>query len=139
MVMRLKKKLLVGAMLAFIFLPLVAYAWIEIDKDVPTEKDYAPSDVIEFAAVVNGVKQINVFVCINLRDGLSEEEAVLITGTTFIQVKGEYVWRRLEILTFDDARIKAHYVWGYEVGGLAHVCDVTVNVTMLQISVEHCF
>lgn len=139
MVMKLKKKLLIAVMLAFTSLPLVAYAWIEIDNDMSTIKDQAPSDVIEFEAVVNGVREINVFVCVNISDGLTEEEAVLITGTTFIQVKGEYVWRRLEILTFDDTGIEAHYVWGCDEGDLGHVFDVTVDLAALQIAVDHCF
>ncbi|MCW4027823.1 MAG: hypothetical protein NWE76_10125, partial [Candidatus Bathyarchaeota archaeon] len=98
----MRKKLLVVAMMAAISLPLVAYAWIEIDKGVWTETNQeTPSDVTKFEAVVNGMRSIDVFVCVNISDGLTEKEAELIAGTTFIHVKGEYVWRRLDTLTFD--------------------------------------
>jgi hypothetical protein len=138
--MRLRKKLLVVAMMIAISLPLVAYAWIEIDKSVWTEKNQeAPPDVTKFEAVVNGMRSMDVFVCVNISDGLTEKEAELIAGTTFIQVKGEYVWRRLDALTFDDTQIKAHYTWGYDKTDLGHVYDMTADLTTLQITVDHCF
>ncbi|MFB0567387.1 MAG: hypothetical protein ACETVM_02220 [Candidatus Bathyarchaeia archaeon] len=136
----MRKKLLVVAMMIAISLPLVAYAWIEISKGVWTEKNQeAPSDVTKFEAVVNGMRSMDVFVCVNISDGLTEKEAELIAGTTFIQVKGEYVWRRLDALTFDDTQIKAHYTWGYDKTDLGHVYDMTADLTTLQITVDHCF
>jgi len=139
-VIRLQKKLLVVAMIMAISLPLVAYAWIEVGKGVWTEKNQeAPSDVTKFEAVVNGMKSMDVFVCVNISDGLTEKEAELIAGTTFIHVKGEYVWRRLETLTFDDTQIQAHYTWGYDETDLGHVYDMTADLTTLQITVDHCF
>jgi hypothetical protein len=138
--MRLRKKLLVVAMMIAISLPFAAYAWIEIDKGVWTEKNQeTPSDVTKFEAVVNGMRSMDVFVCVNISDGLTEKEAELIAGTTFIQVKGEYVWRRLDTLTFDDTQIKAHYAWGYDETDLGHVYDMTADLTTLQITVDHCF
>jgi hypothetical protein len=138
--MRLRKKLLVVAMMIAISLPLVTYAWIEIDKGVWTEKNQeAAPDVTKFEAVVNGMRSMDVFVCVNISDGLTEKEAELIAGTTFIQVKGEYVWRRLDALTFDDTQIKAHYTWGYDKTDLGHVYDMTADLTTLQITVDHCF
>jgi len=138
--MRLRKKLLVVALMIAISLPLVAYAWIEIGKGVWTEKNQeATSDVTEFEAVVNGMRSVDVFVCVNISDGLTEKEAELIAGTTFIQVKGEYVWRRLDTLTFDDTQIKAHYSWGYDKTHLGHVYNMTADLTTLQIVVDHCF
>ena len=138
--MKLRKKLLVVALMIAISLPLVAYAWIQVDKGVWTEKNQeAPSDVTKFEAVVNGMRSMDVFVCVNISDGLTEKEAELIAGTTFIQVKGEYVWRRLDALTFDDTQIKAHYAWGYDETDLGHVYDMTADLTTLQITVDHCF
>jgi len=128
------------ALMVAISLPFVAYAWIEMDNGVWTEKKKeAPSDVTEFEAVVNGMRRIDVFVCVDISDGLTEKEAELIAGTTFIQVKGEYVWRRLDTLTFDDTQIKAHYAWGYDETDLGHVYDMTADLTTLQITVDHCF
>jgi len=138
--MRLRKKLLVVAMIAAIAVSLVAYAWATRDEGADAEKKQeAPSDVTKFEAVVNGVRSMDVFVCVNISDGLIEKEAELIAGTTFIQVKGEYVWRRLDALTFDDNQIKAHYAWGYDKTDLGHVYDMTADLTALQITVDHCF
>jgi hypothetical protein len=139
-VKRLRKKLLVVAMMIAISLPLVAYAWIEMDKGVGAETNQeAPSDVTKFEAVVNGMRSMDVFVCVDISDGLTAKEAELIAGTTFILVKGEYVWRRLDTLTFDDTQIKAHYAWGLKETDLGHVYDMTADLTTLQITVDHCF
>jgi hypothetical protein len=138
--MRLRKKLLVVAMIAAIAVSLAAYAWATKDEGADAEKNQeAPSDVTKFEAVVNGVRSMDVFVCVNISDGLTEKEAELIAGTTFIQVKGEYVWRRLDALTFDDTQIKAHYAWGCDKTDLGHVYDMTADLTTLQITVDHCF
>jgi len=128
------------AMIAAIAVSLVAYAWATKDEGADAEKNQeAPSDVAKFEAVVNGMRSMDVFVCVNISDGLTEKEAELIAGTTFIQVKGEYVWRRLDALTFDDTQIKAHYAWGYDKTDLGHVYDMTADLTKLQITVDHCF
>ena len=137
--MRLKKKLLVMTLMMTIFIPLATYAWIELDKGVWTEKNQAPSDVTRFEVVVNGIRRNDVFVCVNMSDGLNEKEAELIAGTTFIQVKGEYVWRRIETLTFDDTQIQAHYAWGHDGTDLGHVYDMSADLTTHQITVDHCF
>jgi len=138
--MRLRKKLLFVVMMIAISVPLVAYAGIEKDKGAWTDKNQeAPSDVTKFEVVVNGMRSMDVFVCVNISDGLTEKEAELIAGTTFIEVKGEYVWRRLDTLTFDDTQMRAHYTWGYDKTDLGHVYDMTANLTTLQIIVDHCF
>jgi hypothetical protein len=138
--MRLKKKLLFVVMMIAISVPLAAYAGIEKDKGALTEENQeTPSDVTKFEAVVNGMMSMDVFVCVNISDGLTEKEAELIAGTTFIQVKGEYVWRQLSTLTFDDTQIRAHYTWGHDKTDLGHVYDMTADLTTLQITVDHCF
>jgi hypothetical protein len=136
----MRKKLLLGIMMVALSLPLVAYAWIELDNGVQAENGQeTPSNVTEFKAVVNGMWSINVSVCVNLSDGLTEKEAELIVGTTFILVKGDYVFDRLDTLVFDNAQITAHYVWGHNENDLGHVFDVTVDLATLQIEVSHCF
>jgi len=138
--MKLRKKLLVVAMIAAIAVSFIAYVWATRDRGARAEKNQgAPSDVTKFEAVVNGMRSMAVFVCVNISDGLTEKEAELTAGTTFIQVKGEYVWRRLDALTFDDTQIKAHYTWGYDETDLGHVYDMTADLTTLQITVDHCF
>jgi len=137
--MRLRKKLLFIVMMVTIAVPFVAYAWFARDEGAQAEKDEAPSSATKFKAVVNGIRSVDIFVCVNISDGLTEKEAELIVGTTFIQVMGEYVWRRLDILTFDDAQIKAHYVWGCDETDLGHVYDMLADLTTLQMTVDHCF
>ena len=137
---RLRKKLLVVALMVAIAVSFIAYAWATRDEGARAEKNQeTPSDVTKFEAVVNGMRSMDVFVCVNISDGLTEKEAELIAGTTFIQVKGEYVWRRLDTLTFDDTQIKAHYAWGYDETDLGHIYDMTADLTTLQITVDHCF
>ena len=137
---RLRKKLLVVAMMIAIAVSSVAYAWVARDEGTRAkENGETLPGVTKFEALVNGMRSLDVFVCVNISDGLTEKEAELIAGTTFIQVKGEYVWRRLDTLTFDDAQIRAHYVWGYDETDLGHIYDMTADLTTLQITVDHCF
>jgi len=138
--MKLRKKLLVVAMIAAIAVSLVAYAWAIRGEGADAEKTQeTPSDVTKFKAVVNGMHSLDVFVCVNISDGLTEKEAELIVGTTFILVKGDYVTHRLDTLTFDNTQIEAHYTWGHDENDMGHVFDVTADLTTLLITVEHCF
>ena len=90
--MRLKKILLVVALTVAIALPLAAYASIKMDEGAWVGKNQeAPSDVTKFRANVNGMRDVDVFVCVNISDGLTGKEAELIVGTTFILVMGDYV------------------------------------------------
>ena len=50
------------------------------------ENQEAASDVVRFNVVVNGMRNLDVFVYVDISDGLTEKEAELIVGTTFIQV-----------------------------------------------------
>ena len=137
---RLRKKLLVVAMMIAIVVSSVAYAWVARDEGTRAkENGETLPGVTKFEALVNGMRSMDVFVCVNISDGLTEKEAELIAGTTFIQVKGEYVWRRLDTLTFDDTQIRAHYTWGYDETDLGHIYDMTADLTTLQITVDHCF
>ena len=140
LVMNLRKKPLLIPIIAVIALSSFAYAWVSKDNgnDIQgTENDFP--GVTQFEVIVNGVTSLDVFVCVNTSDGVTYQEAELIAGTTFIHVKGESVWRRLETLTFDDTQIKAHYVWGLNEADLGHIYDMTADLTTLQIVVDHCF
>lgn len=132
--------MLVVAMMVAIAVSSVGYAWVARDEGTRAkENGETLPDVTKFEALINGMNSIDVFVCVNISDGLTEKEAELIAGTTFIQVKGEYVWRRLDTLTFDDTQIRAHYAWGYDETDLGHIYDMTADLTTLQITVDHCF
>ena len=138
--MKLRKKLLVVALMVAIAVSLVSYAWFARNEGAHAEKNQeTSSDVTKFEAVVNGMRSIDVFVCVNISDGLTEKEAELIVGTTFILVMGDYVTDRLDTLIFDDTQITAHYTWGYDENDMGHVFDMTADLTTLQITVSHCF
>jgi len=98
--MKLRKKLLVVAMMIVIATSFVAYAWTSRDEGTRAEKNQGTSpDVTEFKAVVNGMRIVDVFVCVNISDGLTEKEAELIVGTTFILVMGDHLTHQLDSLT----------------------------------------
>ena len=140
MVIRLRKRLLVVALMIAIAVSSVAYAWVARDEGARAKENGETSPgVTKFEALVNGMRSMDVFVCVNISDGVTQQEAELIAGTTFIYVKGESVWRRLETLTFDDTQIKAHYAWGLNEADLGHIYDMTADLTTLQIVVNHCF
>ncbi|UCG44976.1 MAG: hypothetical protein JSV58_06255 [Candidatus Bathyarchaeota archaeon] len=137
---KMKKQLLVVAVIVAISLPLVAYAGIEIGKIAgPSMNPEASSEVVRFEVIVNGKTSLEIFVYVDLSDGLTEREAELIAGITFTHVKGEFVWRQLEALTFDDTRIDANYAWGNDETDLGHVYHMTADLISQQISVNHCF
>ena len=135
----LRKKLLVAALVAVISISLAAYAWAVYEGSRANDKQEAPSNMTKFKTIVNETKSVDVYVCVDISDGVTEEEAELIVGTTFIQVKGEYVTHRLDTLTFDDTRIDAHYTWGYDENDMGHVFHLDADLTTLQITVNHCF
>ena len=137
--MKLTKKLLVVALVVAIAVSFAAYAWATYEGARAEENQEAPSDVTKFKAVVNGMKEVDVHVCVNVGDSLTEEEAELIAGTTFIKVMGEYVTHRLDSLTFNDTQIEAHYTWGYNENDMGHIFYMTADLTALQITVNQCF
>ena len=96
-------------------------------------------DVIKLMAFVNGMRYVNVFVRVNISDGLTREEAEQIAEATFIEVMGEEVMYQLDILTFNDTQIEAHYTWGIDESDMGHIFDMTADLTTLQITVNHCF
>jgi len=138
--MRLRKKLLVVAMMVAIAVSFIAYAWATRDEGARAEKNQeTPSDVTKFKAVVNGMTSVDVLVYVDISDGLTKKEAELIAEATFIQVMGEEVTHQLDTLTFDETQIKAHYTWGHDKTDMGHVFYLTADLTTLQITVSHCF
>ena len=115
---------------------LVSSNFDKADSEINQE---APSNVTKFNAVVNEMSSLDVFVCVNISDGLTKKEAELIVGTTFILVMGEYVTHRLDTLIFDDTQIEAHYVWGYDENDMGHIFSTTADLATLQITVTHCY
>ena len=139
MVIKLRKRLVVAALVAVISVSFAAYAWAVYEGSRADDKQEAHSDLTKFKTIVNETESVDVCVCVDVSDGVTEKEAELIAGTTFIQVKGEYVTHRLDTLTFDDTRIDAHYTWGYDENDMEHVFHIDADLTTFQITVNHCF
>ena len=138
MVIKLRKRLVVAALVAVISVSFAAYAWAVYEGSRADDKQEAHSDLTKFKTIVNETESVDVCVCVDVSDGVTEKEAELIAGTTFIEVKGDYVTHRLDTLTFDDANIEAHYTWGVDENDMGHIFDVTADLTTLQITVTHC-
>lgn len=135
----MKRTVLVVSLMLVIVIPFSAYA-LAIFDDVPTEKHPDDSsDMTLFMAVVNGVRNEDVYVPVDIGEGLTDEEAELIAETTFTTVLGHNRIHRLDTLTLKEAQITAHYSWGYNENDLGHVFDMIVDLITLQITVSHCF
>jgi hypothetical protein len=122
-----------------IAIPFSAYALATFD-DVQTEKNHDnPSDMTPFTVAVNGMRSVDVYVSVDIGDGLTEEEAELIAEVTFNTVMGQNRIHRLDALTLKEAQMNAHYTWGYNENDLGHVFNMIVDLVTLQITVSHCF
>ena len=110
-----------------------------IAKDFGKNIVHPDADAIKFKVNVNGMREVDVLVRVDINDGLTGEEAEQIAEATFIEVMGEEVSYQLDTLTFDDTKIEAHYTWGLDENDMGHVFDMTADLTALVITVEHCF
>ena len=106
--------------------------------EVVSLTEYAEEYFSEFRVVVNGVKELDVLVPVNITDGLTREEAMQIAKTTFVQVMGDKVIHRLDTLTLDENSMEAHYTWGYDESDMGHVFDMIVDIASRSITVIHC-
>jgi hypothetical protein len=96
------------------------------------------SALTEFKVVVNGLRELDVLVHVNVNDGLTREEAEQIAEETFIQVMGEKVVHRLDKLILNENSMEAHYTWGIDESDMGHVFDMTGDITSRSITVTHC-
>ena len=104
--------------LALVFMQILPaasiYAWQMANK--PLESARA-----EFRVIVNGFREIDVLVPVNVNDGLTRKEAEQIAEETFVQVMGEKVIHQLDMLTLNENSIEAHYTWGVDESDMGHV------------------
>lgn len=122
-----------------IAISISAYALAAHEGEGADNNHEGTSNVTTFKAVVNGMRTVKVPVCIDLRDGVSKNEAELIAEATFTQVMGNNVIHQLDTLSINETQIQAHYTWGYNENDMGHVFEMTVDLTTLQITVSHCF
>ena len=135
----MKRSVLVVSLMLVIVIPFSAYALATFD-DVSTEKRHDnPSDMTPFTVVVNGGRSVDVYVPVDVGDGLTEEEAALIAEAAFTTVMGHTRIHRLDTLTLKEAQMTAHYSWGCNENDLGHVFDMIVDLITFQITVSHCF
>jgi hypothetical protein len=135
----MKRIVLVLALMLVVVIPFSVYALATFD-DVSTEKRHDdPSHMTPFTAIVNGGRSVDVYVPVDMGDGLTEEEAALIAEATFTTVMGHTRIHRLDTLTLKETQMTAHYSWGYNENDLGHVFDMIVDFITLQITVSHCF
>ena len=135
--MKVEKKLLVGTLMVVIAFSIVVYTGANQPPSGVTDNP-SDTDTLEFKAVVNEGRNVDVLVHVNISDGLTYEEAELIAEGTFIEVMGEEVMHRLDTVAFNDTEIEAHYTWGYNENDMGHVFDITADLTTLLITVTHC-
>jgi hypothetical protein len=93
---------------------------------------------VEFRLVVNGIRELNVLVPVNVIDGLTRGEAEQIAEETFVQVMGEKAMHRLDKLTLNENSMEAHYTWGVDEGDMGHVFDMIGDIASRTITVTHC-
>jgi succinate dehydrogenase flavin-adding protein (antitoxin of CptAB toxin-antitoxin module) len=107
------------------------YAWQMANKTPENAR-------VEFRVVINGLRELDVLVHVNVNDGLTKKEAEQIAEETFIQVLGENVINRLDKLTLNENSMEVHYTWGIDESDMGHVFDMTVDITSRSIIVTHC-
>ena len=135
----MREKLLVVALMVAIAVSFTAYGVWANQPPSHVTNNPSDTDMTKFKAVVNGLRDVNVTVGVDISDGVTEEEAEQIAEATFIQVMGEEVLHQLDTLTFNDTQIKAHYTWGVDKNDMGHVFDMTADLTTLLITATHCF
>ncbi len=126
------------ALMVAIAISFAAYAWAAYEGSRIEKNQEAPSEVTKFKAVVNGMRDVDVLVHVDISNGLTEEDAELIAEATFFEVMGENVLHRMDSLIFSDTQINAHYAWGNDENDMGHVFCLNADLTTLQITVTHC-
>lgn len=107
------------------------YAWQVTNKTPENTR-------AEFRVIVNGFRELDVLVLVNVNDGLSMKEAEQIADETFVQVMGGKVIHRLDMLTLNGNSIEAHYTWGVDERDMGHVFDIIGDIDSSSIIVTHC-
>jgi hypothetical protein len=129
--MNIKLNMVLALVLIGIFPAASIYAWQMASKTPESTR-------AEFRIVVNGFRELDVLIPVNVYDGLTRVEAKLIAEETFIEVMGEKVMRRLVRLTVNENSMEVHYTWGIDEADIGHVFDMNVDITSYSIIVEHC-
>jgi hypothetical protein len=128
--MNTKLSLILALVIMGIFPVASIYAWQLTKTSENTQT--------EFRVVVNGFRELNVLVPLNVNDGLTEEEVRLIARETFVQVMGEKVIHQLTKLTLNENSMEVRYVWGINESDMGHVFHIIGDFPSRSIIVKHC-
>ncbi len=96
-----------------------------------------PTHSTTFEVILNGNEASDLIVQVDLSDGLTGEEAKMISEVAFNQTLGEK-FHRLDTIMYDDEQIIVHYTWGYDENDMVHIFDITADLTNLKITIDHC-
>jgi len=129
--MNIKFSMVLTLIFMGIFPAASIYAWKMANKTPESAR-------AEFRIVVNGFREIDIIVPVNVNDGLTWKEAEQIAEETFVQVMGEKVIHRLDKLNLHENSIEVHYTWGIDESDMGHVFDMTADLKTLLITVTHC-
>lgn len=121
-----------------VYTPVLTFAPIIWKQTLTVLNISDPFPSTTFKVTRNGDDAPELSIQIDINNGLTEEEATSIAEATFIQTMGETVMHRLDILTFDDQQINAHYTWGYNENDMGHIFDLNADLQSLQITITHC-
>jgi len=122
-----------------IYRPIMTFKEEVWTKTLRVTSSQAPAISTTFKVVVNTNPFSDLTVPVELSTGLTQEKAELIAKATFVHVKGEETLFRLDDLTFIDKELTARFTWGIHENDMGHIFELTVDLTTLQITVNHCF
>ena len=113
------------------FAPVIWEQTLTITKT----EEHTPSTTFE--VILNGNEVPDLTIQVDLTNGLTEDEAKDIVEAAFIRTL-EGKLHRLDSITYDNQKIVAHYIWGYDENDMGHIFDITAEITKLKITIVHC-
>ena len=120
-----------------IYTPILTFAPVIWEKTFTVYKTGDPTPSTTFQVILNGIEAPDLTVEVDLSDGLSEEESIKITETSFIRTMGAKL-HQIDKITYDDKQITAHYTWGYNEKDMRHIFDLEADLISLKIIINHC-
>ncbi len=134
------RRTLLGVFLILVLaIPCSIYVLAATSEGQPNVNPEDSSNLTTFTAVVNAMRNVSVEVPVDIDDGVTREEAEVITEITFTTVMGPNRVHHVESLTLTGDQLIAHATWGYDANDLSHVFHMIVDFTTRQITVSHCF
>jgi hypothetical protein len=119
--------------------PIMTFKEEVWSKNLTIKNPQEPSQSTTFEVAVNTNQFSNLTVPVIVSSGMTKEKAELISESTFIHVKGEETLYILDYLNFNNTQITASFSWGVDTNDMGHIFELTVDLTTLQITVQHCF